>query len=199
VDETDGEFMMEEKNINDFNLKDNLKLLSVQNDNLPEFPLTQLFKKKYDEKIKEYQTPNRKQKKKRLVLYEGETDTESVSSDITNMNLTEYSDMGDIDLQLSILKHCFQQGQYSNWMKVGCILKKTLPYEEALEYFLSHSYVAPFDNEKTKQERRIINLTIHFPSLNGRFLSSFMLPTLSVSVSPSSRTSLFFFCFLFGV
>jgi len=152
VDETDGEFMMEEKNINDFNLKDNLKLLSVQNDNLPEFPLTQLFKNKYDEKIKEFQTPIRKQKKKRLVLDEGETDTESVSSDITNMDLTAYSDMNDIDLQLSILKHCFQQGQYSKWMKVGCILKKTLPYEEALEYFLSHSYVAPFDNEKTKQD-----------------------------------------------
>lgn len=93
-----------------------------------------------------------KQNKKNEMNFEGETDTESVSSDITNMDLTAYSDMGDIDLQLSILKHCFQQGQYSKWMKVGCILKKTLPYEEALEYFLSHSYVAPFDNEKTKQD-----------------------------------------------
>lgn len=77
------------------------------------------------------------------------TDTQSYDVEIVKK---ETSDMNDIDLQLSILKHCFQQGQYKKWMKVGCILKKNLPYEEALEYFLSHSYVAPFDNEKTKQD-----------------------------------------------
>lgn len=89
--------------------------------------------------------------KKNEMNFEGDTDTESVSSDIANMDLTEYKDMGDIDLQLSILKHCFQKGQRNKWMKIGCILKKTLPYEEALQYFLSHSYVAPYDNEETKQ------------------------------------------------
>jgi hypothetical protein len=68
VDETDGEFMMEEKDINDFNLKDNLKLLSVQNDNLPEFPLTQLFKKNMMKKLKNIKHRIESKKRKDLFL-----------------------------------------------------------------------------------------------------------------------------------
>ena len=147
VDETDGEFMMEEKNINDFNLKDNLKLLSVQNDNLPEFPLTQLFKKKYDEKNKEYQTPNIKQKKKRLVLDEGETDTESVGS----INEDKAFKKGKCIVRLMILRSCFEKGQYNNWYKIGCILRSIFPYELGLKLFTDFSYVEPFNTEKEKE------------------------------------------------
>jgi hypothetical protein len=79
------------------------------------------------------------------------TEPESIS-DLGDMDLTKYEDMGDIDLQLSILEPCFQKGQYKNWMKIGCILKKTLPYEDAVSYFIEHSYIAPFDNEADKQK-----------------------------------------------
>lgn len=80
-----------------------------------------------------------------------QTDTESIS-DVGDMDLSKFADMGDIDIQLSILEPCFKVGQHNNWMKIGCILKKTLPYEDALDYFIQHSYVGPFDNETDKQK-----------------------------------------------
>jgi hypothetical protein len=100
-----------------------------------------------------------------------ETDTESIS-DLEDLDLTKYADMGDIDIQLSILEPCFKQGQYNNWMKIGCILKKTLPYEDAVSYFINHSHIAPFDNETDKQKN--IDMFNSWNTKNGYTKKSLM-------------------------
>ena len=148
VDEIDGEFMMNQQNIQDFNFKDNFKLLTVQNDSIPEFPMTQLFEKKYDNLKKEFQQPYRNQKKKRLVLDEGETDTESVCSINEDKELIKE---GKCRKRLEILRSCFEAGQYNNWYKIGCILKSILPYELGLKLFTQYSYIEPFNTEKEKE------------------------------------------------
>lgn len=153
VDSDDGEFMLNELNINDFNLKNNFYKLSVQNQMSYEFPKTDKFDKEHKSflnisKNKNTISNHRINKKNEM---DCQTDSESIS-DVGDMDLSKFADMGDIDIQLSILEPCFKKGQYNNWIKIGCILKKILPYEEALNYFIQHSYVAPFDNETDKQK-----------------------------------------------
>ena len=69
IDEDDGEFMMEEMNVDDFNLKDNFERITAQNTNLHEFPMTQNGKEKYEElKATLSSKPKSKTRVKRLVI-----------------------------------------------------------------------------------------------------------------------------------
>ena len=139
-----------------FTYEDFCKLNNIKNE-----PIFKQPKTKSKQQIKQKNETN-------FSSTDTDTDTESISSDITNMDIdivkNDVKNMNDIEKQLFILKHCFEKGQYNNWMKIGCILKKTLPYKEALEYFLSHSYVAPFDNEENKQK----NINEHFNTWNTK-------------------------------
>jgi hypothetical protein len=173
VDADDGEFMFNELDVKDFDLKSNFYKLSVQNQFSCAFPITDKFDKEHKSFLEN--SKNKKTTRNHILNKKNEmnceTDTESIS-DLGDMDLTKYEDMGDIDLQLSILEPCFQKGQYNNWMKIGCILKKTLPYEDAVSYFIEHSYIAPFDNEADKQKN--INMFNSWNTNNGYTKKSLM-------------------------
>lgn len=147
-DGDDSEITMQEIDIKHFNFQHNLKLLSVQNDSLNEFPKTKQFDKTYKE-FCENNDPYKKTKKKRLIIDEGETDKESIISDIdVDIVKTDTRNMNDIEKKLNILAHCFQQGRYNDWFKIACVLKSICSYEEGLKYFVRYSNIAPFDNDK---------------------------------------------------
>lgn len=173
VDADDGEFMFNELDVKDLDLKSNFYKLSVQNQLSYEFPMTDKFDKQYKSFLKN--SKNKNTTRNHIVNKKNEmnceTDSESIS-ELGDMDLTKYADMGDIDLQLSILEPCFQQGQYNNWMKIGCILKKTLPYEDAVGYFIKHSHIAPFDNETDKQKN--IDMFDSWNTKNGYTKKSLM-------------------------
>jgi len=84
-----------------------------------------------------------------------DTDTESVLSNITNMDIDiinkNIKNMNDIEKKLYILRSCFQKGQYNNWFKIACILRSICDYEIGLNYFVNASYIEPFNTEEEKQ------------------------------------------------
>lgn len=68
-DEDDGEFMMDEQNPNDFNMKDNFQSLCAQNNTLYEYTMTENGQQKYDEmKSTITSKPKSRTRIKRLVI-----------------------------------------------------------------------------------------------------------------------------------
>jgi hypothetical protein len=108
VDEDDGEFMMEEKNIKDCNLKENFHLLSVQNDNLCEFPKTSQFETDYNYFKSNYGV-------KKYGRYNKLTDEEE---NIGNEELPDMKDWTDLDKKIWILRKRFGEGQHTKYYQI---------------------------------------------------------------------------------
>lgn len=86
-DKSDGEFMMDEKRVTDFDLKNDFIRLSVQNENNPKFELNpkilDLYNKRLETKGQKIKRPASKTKIN--LIFEDDDDAENISlSDITN-------------------------------------------------------------------------------------------------------------------
>ena len=89
-DKADGEFMMDEKKVNDFDLRNNFIRLSVQNEGNPRFELNpkilDLYNKRLETKGQKIKRPASKTKMN--LIFEDDDDEENMSlSDITNKDL----------------------------------------------------------------------------------------------------------------
>ena len=89
-DNADGEFMMDEKKVNDFDLRNNFIRLSVQNEGNPRFELNpkilDLYNKRLETKGQKIKRPASKTKMN--LIFEDDDDEENMSlSDITNKDL----------------------------------------------------------------------------------------------------------------
>jgi P4 family phage/plasmid primase-like protien len=105
-DSSDGEFMMEEKNIKEFDLKKNFYKLSVQNSLNPKFEINPAIKQEYQKKL-ENKTKSKKINSKtriNLLVEEEEDETnkkEYISiSDITNIEILKKA----VDIMLNSLR-----------------------------------------------------------------------------------------------
>lgn len=84
-DNDDGEFTMEELNVNDFDVKSKLHSICAQNTDLPEYNMTVLGKEKYEELLSTLSSkPKSKTKVKRLVI---ESDLVDNDGNITLENI----------------------------------------------------------------------------------------------------------------
>lgn len=90
--------------------------------------------------------------KKNEMKLEGDTDTESIMSDIDIQIIKKnIENMDDIEKKLNILAPCFQQGRYNDWFKIACILRSICSYEQGLNYFVNASFIYPFDTKEEKE------------------------------------------------
>lgn len=93
--------------------------------------------------------------KKNEMNLEGDTDTESISSDIDIQIIKKnIENMDNIEKKLYILTPCFQQGRYNDWFKIACILRSICSYEQGLNYFVNASFISPFDTEEEKENTK---------------------------------------------
>jgi P4 family phage/plasmid primase-like protien len=95
-DSLDGEFMMDEKKVRDFDMKNNLYRLSVQNKNFPKFEMQSKIKDLYQKQLEKRGQPRAKKqasKTKVNLLIDGEDDEDDETticlSEITNKEMLQ--------------------------------------------------------------------------------------------------------------
>ena len=94
-DKSDGEFMLNEERVSDFDLRKNFASLSVQNSNIPRFELNPKIVDEYNKRLQNksggarIKKPNSRTKMN-LIVEDGEPEQESISlSDIKNKEILE--------------------------------------------------------------------------------------------------------------
>ena len=84
-DKSDGEFMMDEKRVSDFDFKNNFNKLSVQNDNIPKFELNPKIIDLYNKRLETKGQKRKPSSKTKVNLIFEDDDEENLSlNDITN-------------------------------------------------------------------------------------------------------------------
>lgn len=115
-DSADGEFMMDEKNIRDFDLKNNFYKLSVQNINNPTFEINPKIKKECEKRMeKNGQNKKKTTKTKINLLVEDEEDTNDInnaSSNNESIPLSEITNKEMLQKAVDIMLKNFKMDEY---------------------------------------------------------------------------------------
>ena len=112
-DKTDGEFMMDERRIQDFDMKANFRLLSVQNDTNPSFAMnpkiTDKYNKRAESKIMKIKRPASKTKMNLLVEEENDQEKEKESQ---QMSLSDIVNKETLERAVNIMLDGFKADEY---------------------------------------------------------------------------------------
>ena len=112
-DKADGEFMMDERRVQDFDMKANFRLLSVQNDNNPSFAMNPKIVDKYNKrtesKIMKIKRPASKTKITLLVEEENEQEKEKEQQ---QMSLEDIVNKETLERAVNIMLDSFKAEEY---------------------------------------------------------------------------------------
>jgi len=109
-DKTDGEFMMNEQNIDDFNLKENFIKLSVQNDSNPKFELNPKILDEYNAKLSKKNIKQKISSKIKINrLYKSNDDT---SSDEEYISYEDIHDKETLDKAVNLMLNKLKPDEY---------------------------------------------------------------------------------------
>ena len=109
-DKTDGEFMMNEQNIDDFNLKENFIKLSVQNDSNPKFELNPKILDEYNAKLSKKNIKQKISSKIKINrLYKSNDDT---SSDEEYISYEDIHDKETLDKAVNLMLSRLKPDEY---------------------------------------------------------------------------------------
>lgn len=112
-DSADGEFMMDEKNIREFDLKNNFYKLSVQNMTNPTFEINPKIKKECEKRMEKNGQIKKKTTKTKINLLVEEEDTNDItSSNNVSISLSEITNKEMLQKAVDIMLKNFKMDEY---------------------------------------------------------------------------------------